>query len=114
MKLLILVSSLILSPFAFAYSADAVKAAEELYTVVQDRFAVGEVTRVDVGQAESFVFEMKYQAGVISKADYCKHLITARRMVLTGVKAEEKVGQRTIEDVIRAELEYHKAVAHCK
>ncbi len=114
MKKLMLVASLILSQFAFAYSDDAVDAAEKLYRLTKDRFSVGEVTRVDVAQAHAFVYEMKYEAGKISKADYCKHLISSRQIALTGVKEDERVGTRTIEDVIRAEIDYHKVVAFCK
>lgn len=114
MKKWILVASLLISPFASAYSADAVKAAEDLYKLTVDRFGVGEVTQTDVAQAKAFVFEMKWEAGLISKVDYCADLVPSRAKALQGIKEEERVGQRTIEDVIRAELEYHKVVAFCK
>lgn len=114
MKHLFLIFSLILSQFAFAYSDDAVQAAEQLYQLTQDRFGVGEVTRTDVAQAEAFLFEMKYQAGKISKSEYCRFLVPSRRTALQGVKEEERTGLRTIEDVIHAEIEYHKVVAFCK
>jgi len=114
MKKLMLVASLVLGHFAFAYSDDAVEAAEKLYRLTEERFGAGEVTKVDVAQAQAFVYEMKYEAGKISKSGYCKHLIPSRLTALLGVKEDERVGQRTIEDVIRAEIEYHKVVAFCK
>jgi len=114
MKKFILAATALFSLGAAAYSDEAVTDAEALLRATQDRFAVGEVTRTDVQQAEMFVLEMKFQAGKIAKADYCAAIIPVVEGAVQGVVEEEKVGMRTIEDVIKARMEMHRVKALCK
>ncbi|MGE4132511.1 MAG: hypothetical protein AB7F86_12785 [Bdellovibrionales bacterium] len=113
MKKIILIATTMLGLNAFAYSADAVKDAEALLKLTQDRFGAGEVTMTDVKQAEAFVLEMKIKAGVISKVEYCNVVIPVLENAVQGISAEEKVGLRTIEDVIHARIELYRVKSEC-
>jgi hypothetical protein len=87
---------------------------------VEDRFNVGEVTRVDVLSAELSLLEIKLACASIVRGDvltvgsYCEkaNLDKARDYVI-GMKEEASIGQRTTAEVQRAELDKVSMEAVC-
>ena len=114
MKSLILITALIFSTTAWSYSDEAVLDAESIVARTKDRLAVGEVTRADVSQTEQFLLQIKYLAGKVSKKSYCLAIVSVSEQIVTVLTEEEAIGQRTVEDVLRAKLEMHRVKALCK
>ena len=114
MKSLILLTALIFSSTAWSYSDEAVLDAESMVALIKDRFAVGEVTRTDVNQAEQFLLEIKFLAGKIPKELYCFGIVRISEQIVAVLTEEEAVGMRNVEDVLRAKMEMHRVKALCQ
>lgn len=113
MKFLISALIALTSTTAFAYSQEAIDNAQELVNLIEDRFAVGEVTKTDVNQARAYLQEMKFEAGQIDGKTYCTAILKNLEAVVIAVTEEEKVGMRTFEDVLNARKALYKTKAFC-
>ncbi len=60
---------------ALSKENEMVQRAEDVYAHVKELFEVGEVTRIQLIQAEVFVLQVKYNTGAITKSDYCKAVV---------------------------------------
>jgi hypothetical protein len=70
--LLVPVAVVLSATAAAAFSAAAVKSAQELVKQTTERFAVGEVLRADVELAQYYLLDMKYRAGQISARPFAR------------------------------------------
>src|SRR3984893_17861366 len=98
---------------AAAYSDEAVKDAEDFLKRINERFTLGEVTHTDVAQAEYHLLEMKYRAGLISKATYCPRALSVLETRGKGIEEEARVGQRSTRDLTDHKREFYKFKQFC-
>jgi hypothetical protein len=87
---------------------------EWLRNLTQDRFNVGEVTRIDVAAAELALLKAQYECGRIGIALYCGASKQQATYYRDGVVEEARVGQRTSLEVIEAYDRYYQILNECK
>jgi hypothetical protein len=95
------------------YSDEAIRQAEERAKTAADRYAIGEVTRGDVAQAEYAVLEIKYGAKRMPRSEYCQSGLAKVEEIASAIREEARVGQRTTQDVIGADRRLYQIKALC-
>jgi outer membrane protein TolC len=78
------IASLLLGGAALAFTAEAVKEAEELLALAKDRFNDASATKAEVAEAEYYLLEMKFKAGLIPRSAYCQAAIPALQVMVSN------------------------------
>ena len=82
--------------------------------LVKERFTVGEVTLVDVGQVQLAELNARLDCHEILADDYCAQATVVVDSIAKGVAQEMAVGSRTVKDASEAKLQAARIKAMCK
>lgn len=114
MKFAFLLLALSFSVPAFATSPVCGAPEKARYIQAIDRYNVGETTSTDVVEAQLYSLSTDEACGKVSKLQYCFEAPRLARDVVANVKAEITVGQRTNEDLRRAEKSVELITNFCE
>jgi hypothetical protein len=84
------------------------------YTLVQDRFNVGEVTRTDVKQSQLELLNTQLGCNQILIDDYCNVAVEAAATMVQGITEEARQGQRTAKEVDDAQAMQDDVTDRCQ
>jgi hypothetical protein len=95
------------------YTADDVRAAEDLAKAVKERAAMGQVTQRDVAQANYGLLEARYGAKLITRKAYCDAGVPSLQAISNAIFEESRVGQSSLQDVISTKRALYRLKAMC-
>jgi outer membrane protein TolC len=105
---------LISASTAFAYSDEAVEEAEKLVGLARQRLNSGYGSRTDLAVAEYYLLEMKYRAGHISRATYCKSGVQALKVQRDLFQNQFQAGTGDLVSLLKSRREFYKLTASCE
>jgi outer membrane protein TolC len=98
---------------AHAFSNEAVADAQALLKTMQQRVQTGSATPAEIAQVERYLLDMKYKAGQIRLAEYCRKARPSIEAVFDGADKEFRTGRGTTRELIDARRDWFQFKAMC-
>jgi outer membrane protein TolC len=110
---IIAAASCMLVVAAHAFSNEAVADAQALLETMQQRVQAGNATPAEVAEVERYLLEMKYKAGQIRLADYCRRARPSIEAVFEQADKTFRTGRGTTREAIDARRDWFQFKAMC-
>ena len=98
---------------AHAFSKEAVADAQALLETMQRRVQTGSATPAEVTEVENYLLDMKYKAGQIRLAEYCRRARPGMEALFGEAEKELHTGRGTTREAIEARRDWFQFKAMC-
>lgn len=113
MKLLIIALLTLGSSIGFAYSDEAVTAAQDLYNETMDSESKGKVQNYDTLIAKKNLLDMQ-ELKTSDKKTYCQDVLPLQQKISDDTHAKYKMKWLKIKDLTQAQAELYRLKEYCK